>query len=107
MGNNTQNLNIIKSSLVNDYRPLSTQILTVTTSALHLTVPDKANFAVIQNQGDDVRYWEGSTPTGTEGILLTDNSILLITNASNLHTFQVIQDSGSSAAKLHIEYFTK
>lgn len=88
------------------YVSAGTEVLPVDGLGVTLTVPTDSVYAVIQNQGDNIRYWEGGSPTGSQGIILPNNGVVIIYNYSLL-TFEAILDSGSASADLHIEYFRR
>lgn len=92
------------------YVALDSEVLAVDALGVQMTAPAGACFALIQVQGDDVRYWESGTttaPTGTDGIVLTDRDVVIIKNEANIASTVFILDGGSAASDLHIQYYTR
>lgn len=87
--------------------PLGEQTLTVSSTALSLTVPDGARRAFMTLATDAIRYWfSGSTPTNLVGHSLAANDSLSLTGAhyrSALLRMKVIRVTND--ATLSITYF--
>src|ERR1700730_5958650 len=80
----------------------SQQITGMTTSTA-LTVPATATAALIQCEGNNVRYWDdGTVPTATVGMLLAVGGNPLL-YAGNLATIRFIQVA--TGAILNVAYY--
>ena len=77
---------------------------TVAGSAVSLTVPDGTNYAVacIETAAIRVRH-DGTAPTGTNGVLVTNGEFLEIYGEDTLDQIQMIRDTSTSAV-LNIAY---
>jgi len=100
--------------LANDKKAISSQTLTVTATALGLTVPDDATYALIQvestlDAANVVRMWFKSVtaPTGTAGLSRGNWDIFDINERENLFNFRVILATSAPATTyLNIQYFS-
>ena len=77
---------------------------TVAGSAVSLTIPDGTNYAVasIETAAIRVRH-DGTAPTGTNGVLVTNREVLEIYGEDTLDQIQMIRDTSTSAV-LNIAY---
>ncbi len=84
---------------------LNHEIITGLSSAKGLTAAtfEGADFAIIQAQDQDVRWWpEGDDPTAAEGIILAaGQSINYYGSLADIRFFEV-----TASAKLAVAYFT-
>jgi len=99
-----QAVNQIRLAILNSYKAISSQTLTVS-GLSSLTVPTDAKYALITVEGGDVRFWmDGTAPaTGTSGLLRVSGAAFDITEYYNLNRFRVIDEAGSPI--LQIQYF--
>ena len=71
-------------------------------SAVALTVPAGTRFAVLQAEGDDVRYRDdGVNPTGSVGMIIAVGTPVVYT--ANPTALKVIRESASSI--LNVSYY--
>lgn len=92
------------------YVAVDSEVLAVDNLGVQMTPATGACFAVIQVQGDDIRYWESgvtTSPTGTDGILLSNKDVVIIKNEANIATTVFILDGASAASDLHIQYYKR
>lgn len=84
------------------------QKLTVAGTAVSLTIPTGARYALVVVQSSiatpAIRYLEYGTPTATDGIPRSDLDAFDIQGAQNLANFKAIQ-VGAGAHTLHIQYY--
>ena len=93
-------ITIPKSADPNGY-----QQLTVSSSAVAMTVPLNSNMADILVQDAGIRYRDdGTNPTSTVGTPLFQNQSMQIIGASNLSAIKFIR-SGASDAIVNINYY--
>lgn len=84
------------------------QKLTVAGTAVSLTIPTGARYALVVVQSSiatpAIRYLEYGTPTATDGIPRSDLDAFDIQGAQNLANFKAIQ-VGAGTHTLHIQYY--
>jgi len=82
--------------------PKGYQQITDLSSAVGLTVPDGASYAVIQAEDENVRYRDdGTSPTDAVGMLLeATDSIRYVSDLSAVEFIEV-----TSGAKLNVSYY--
>ena len=93
------------------FSPISKQALTVSSSAVGLTVPTSPTVRAvlitvehITSAGDTIRHWKtGDNPTTGDGQLLYSGDILEITNVSAINNARFIATGNDM--KLMIEYY--
>lgn len=99
----------ILKQLSNDYNAFAVQTVSVTTSALGLTIPSGAKYALIQiestNTVDAVRFWINATPTSTVGMIRNHLDVLDLIGANNLAQFRFIKGAGGGTSQLNIIYY--
>lgn len=82
--------------------------LTVAGTAVSLTIPTEAKYALIVVQSSittpAIRYLEYGTPTATDGIPRSDLDAFDVQGYQNLLNFKAIQVSGGTHT-LHIQYY--
>jgi len=98
--------------MANDKKAVLNQRLTVTAASLGLTVPDNANYALVQvesslDAANVVRMWfDGTAPTATTGLSRGNWDVFDINERENLLNFRVILATGAPATTyLIIQYF--
>lgn len=85
------------------------EILSVSTIK-SLTIPSGATYCEIRVESSNtatpaLRYWmDGSTPTASEGMPLSNLDLMDILNAQNMVNFKVIQ-TGAGTHTLSIQYY--
>lgn len=93
------------------FSPISKQALTVSSSAVGLTVPSSPQVRAVvitvehvTNSSDTIRHWKtGDDPTTSEGQLLYSGDILEITNVEAINNARFIATGND--CKLMIEYY--
>lgn len=81
--------------------------LTVTDTAVSLTVPANANRALMVLETAKIRIRDDETdPTASEGLPLNTNQSFTIDNEKALHAFKAIRTGGTSGV-LYILYYKK
>lgn len=84
------------------------QKLSVAGTAVSLTIPAEARYALIVVQSSiatpAVRFLEYGTPTTTDGIPLSDLDRIDVQGTQNLTNFKAIQ-VGAGTHTLHIQYY--
>ena len=71
---------------------------TVAGTAVSLTVPDGTNYAVMSIETAAIRVrHDGTAPTGTNGVLVTNGEFLEIGGEDTLDQIQLIRDTSTSA----------
>jgi len=84
------------------------QTLTISTSAVSLTVPDRANAAIITVETASIRFWDtGAVPTSSEGHLATSGTSIVYSDATErslLTNFQAIRATGTDAT-IQVSYY--
>ena len=90
------------SSLAGKYRPLGYQQITDVSSAVGLTVPTGANFAIIQAEAQTVRWRDdGTDPTATVGMqIIADQDIFYSGNLDKIKFFEA-----AASAILNVAYY--
>jgi hypothetical protein len=84
--------------------PVSYQQLTVSGTAVALTVPNNANKAMIMLETDDIRWRDdGTAPSSTVGMYLYTGSTLQLNSLTSLNNFRAIRVNGD--ATLNISYY--
>jgi hypothetical protein len=86
---------------------LSESAETLSSSNLTHTTHGTAYAALIHCEGDARYYCDGSTPTFTAGVQISDNANnpLQIIGSTNLANFQAINDTTGTDATLTVLYF--
>lgn len=80
------------------------EALTVSTTAVNLTVPSRSEMAIIAIEVADIRYRDDNTaPTATVGVLIRDGGTILVCGDS-LTRIQLIRDA-SVDATAHVSYY--
>ena len=87
--------------------PVATaQSLTVSSTAVTLTVPGAAKFAKVQVQDQDVRFWrDGTTPTATSGERRPAGAQFWLTSKHELDNFKAIREDSTDSI-LAVSYYT-
>lgn len=86
-------------------KPLGYQQLTVSTTAVGLTVPAKAIRAVIGVEAQPIRWRDdGSNPTSSAGMLQKADTTIELYDPQSINAFKAIRDD-SSDATLNISYY--
>jgi len=86
-------------------KPLGYQQLTVSTTALSLTVPAKAIRAVIGVEAQPIRWRDdGTNPTSSVGMLQKADTFIEIYDPQALNAFKAIRQDASDAT-LNISYY--
>jgi hypothetical protein len=71
---------------------------TVAGTAVSLTVPDGTNYAVMSIETAAIRVrHDGTAPTGTNGVLVSNGEFLEIYGEDTLDQIQLIRDTATSA----------
>lgn len=110
--NSIQDVNLKFTDKIN----IGYQNLTVTsdTIATKLTIPTKANYAIIRVVADSgtsnkalvIRFrMDGTDPTSSEGMPIGDKESFDINETQNLANFRVISIEASKTHNLYILYF--
>lgn len=100
---------LLKQNL-NSFKAFSYQKLTVTGTAVSLTVPENAKYAEIRLESSvtstiAARYLiTGGVPTATDGMALNNLDLFDISDYQNLVNFKAIQ-TGAGTHTLHIQYY--
>ncbi len=92
--------------ITTDVSPIagSYEQITVSTTAVPLTVPLRAKIAVITVEAEPIRYRDDATdPTNTVGVLVSPGSTLIICSNA-LGRFKAIRQGGSDAI-LSVSYY--
>jgi hypothetical protein len=85
--------------------PAGFQALTVGNTAVGLTVPTDARYAILRVITEDIRYRDdGTNPTGTVGMLAKVDEFIELTSRQQLAAFKAIRDGGSNGG-LEILYY--
>lgn len=94
------------SEILNAFRkPVGYQQVTVSTTAIALTVPDGANRAVAVVEAQPLRYRDDSVdPTATVGMLLPAATIFNIESREGLLAFKAIRSGGTDSV-LSVSYY--
>lgn len=81
------------------------ETLTVAASAVGFaSIPAGASIAIITTETADIRYWvDGSTPTTSQGHLVSAGDAIKLDSVGQLTNFKAIAVSGS--ATMQISYF--
>ena len=93
------------------FSPISKQVLTVSSSAVGLTIPTTPQVRAILltvehtvSNTDTLRHWKtGDDPTTSEGQLLYSGDILEITNVSAISNLRLI--ASGNDMKVMVEYY--
>ena len=84
------------------FNPRGYQQITDLSASVGLTVPDGATRAVIQAEGDDVRWRDdGTDPTATVGMILAQNTSL--DYSGDLNEIEFIEAAGGGI--LNVTYY--
>lgn len=95
-----------KSAIIEGGKPVGYQQLTVSSSAVALTVPLQANTATIVVENATVRFRsDGTDPTTTVGVPLWTNQSFQIQSKDILSAIKFI--ATGSDATLNIEYYER
>ena len=100
---------LLKQNL-NSFKAFSYQKLTVTGTAVSLTVPENAKYAEIRLESSitatiAARYLiTGDIPTATDGMALNNLDLFDISDYQNLVNFKIIQATAGTHT-LHIQYY--
>lgn len=88
--------------------PKGYQQITVSTSAVALTVPKNATSAIIIVQDQTVRWRDdGTAPTATVGMPVFPGNVIQLNSAQQIADFRAIRDtSADSDAILNITYYS-
>lgn len=92
--------------ITTDVSPIanSYEQITVSTTAVGLTVPLKAKIAVVTVESQPIRYRDDTTdPTDTVGVLVSPGATLIVCSHS-LGRFKAIRQGGSDAS-LSVSYY--
>ena len=85
--------------------PKGYQQLTVSTTAVGLTIPSGATRAVVYVESQPVRWRDdGVAPTSTVGVPAVDTDAFELPSIQSVNQFQAIR-SGASDATLNIVYY--
>jgi hypothetical protein len=77
-----------------------------TAAAVALTVPNGANYAVVQVKVATVNYTtDGTTPTTSLGMTLSVGSTLTLSGYPSILAFKAINASAASGATIDVEYY--
>lgn len=81
--------------------------ITDLSSAVGLTVPSGTRLCLIQAESQSVRWRDdGTNPTASVGMIITENSILLYTGSGETSPFAAIRFIETTAgAKLNVSYY--
>jgi len=83
---------------------LSDESITVSSTAIGLTtVPQGANYALIEVESQPIRYWGSGTPTATVGHNGEIGDTIKLTDFDTLANFRVIRRGGSDST-LRVSY---
>ncbi len=119
MKNIPTNLESIARRIQGDLKAIGKEVITLAASPTinYLTVPANASWADIVIEADDptlaadatrlVRYWyDGSTPTTTEGLPGAHLDIIRIGTAVNLNKLKIlIVDTGTAVITAQVQYY--
>lgn len=82
--------------------PIGYEQITDLSTAQSLTVPTNANYALIQAEGDDLRWRDdGTAPTASVGMILPESTDIWY--AGDMSAFQAIQIN--TGGKLNVSYY--
>ena len=96
-----------KSAIIEGGDPVGYQQLTVTGTAVALTVPSNANSATIVVEDNGVRFRDdGTNPTAGIGMPLYQNQSIQLQSRSMLEAIKFIRVSATSAT-LNISYYER